>query len=180
MILVTGTGVALIATLTVNYSLRNKQLTKTVVYDKSEFSTFYIQDSLKYYVYGSDSLPNIDIIKNFDFTDGKLDKFKLNKKDKHQIPVKFIIYIDKSNYNKLKLGFVSDDSRYTSYLNDVYIENSLNDSVAYYCKKELDYVIDNRWTFDLSMPSISTIDIIYLPPSLYAAIPDSLIHKAPY
>lgn len=177
IILTIGAGVALIATLTVNYTMRGKLPTKVETITQYDMSTFYIQDSLDYYIYCSDSVPNINIIKNFDIYDVDKEDLALDKNNKHQIPVKFILS-EKSG--DVKLEFIYDDSRYDFNIDDIYIEKSENDSTIYYTTRKLVYNIDNNWVTDLSMPRISTIKVVYLPPTQYAMIPDSLIRSAPY
>lgn len=177
IILTIGAGVALIATLTVNYTMRGKLPTKVETITQYDMSTFYIQDSLDYYIYCSDSVPNINIIKNFDIYDVDKEDLALDKNNKHQIPVKFILS-EKSG--DIKLEFIYDDSRYDFNIDDIYIEKSENDSTIYYTTRKLVYNIDNNWVTDLSMPRISTIKVVYLPPTQYAMIPDSLIRSAPY
>lgn len=180
ILLAIGAGVALIATLTVNYSLRNSLPTKVVVIDKMNFENFYMPDSI--YRIKSDSIntAKLDVIKDYQYFDADKDGFKQNKKDKHQVPVNFIVY---ENSKKITtLGFMSKEfERNNITLKDVYFDINTKDSTAYYVKKKKIYDLeDNNWISDLSMPRISDIIVIVLPPKQYALIPDSLIRKTPY
>lgn len=180
IILAIGAGVALIATLTVNYSVRNTLPTKVVDITKVNFEKFYMPDSLYRVKNDSNTVAKLDIIKGYKYFDAKKDGFKQNKKDKHQVPVNFIIYEDSNK--DITLGFMSKDNERNSItLKDVYIDMNTNDSTAYYIKKKKIYDVKaNNWISDLSMPRISDIIVVVLPPKQYALIPDSIIRKSPY
>lgn len=180
LILAIGAGVALIATLAVNYSLRNTLPTNVETIEKINFEKFYMPDSLYRISIDSNNVAKYDIIKDYNYFDKNKEDFILNKKDKHQVPVNFIIY--KTTKNNLSLGFMSKDNKQCSInIKEAYFDVNNTDSIAYYIKKKKVYNVDNNnWISDLSMPRISTIDVIVLPAKQLALIPDSLINKVPY
>jgi hypothetical protein len=176
LVLLISAGVALIATLTVNFSTRNRFHTKTDILWNIPLHTFYVQDSLL-----KDSLKT-PLIKDYDYyNDHSAAEFFKNEKDtiNKQIPLTALFYTKDDN---VFIGYFkkSDRQGYMK-LKDIYIAESEADSIAYYCKKRLVYdVKSNNWITGFSLPRIQTIYVFYLPPKEFATIPDSLINKPPF
>jgi hypothetical protein len=168
--------VALVATLITNFIVRGKFETKTEVILKKAIYTFYLPDSLF-----NDSAKS-PIIKNWDYySDYDAEDFFKNDKDTihKQIPVNLIFYTVKKHMyiGNLMKKYVQWHWNYDF----IYIAPSNSDSVAYLAKKKLIYDIPpNNWITGFSLPRISTINVLYVPPKEYATIPDSLIRKLPF
>lgn len=176
LVLLISAGVAIVATLVVNFSVRSKLQTKSVVVWDNSLHTFYVQDSLLI-----DSL-NSPIIKDFNYYRHDVSEFILNENDTihKQIPVKVLFYtVD----DKLFVGFFNevDNQSYQKVDKNVYFVESDSDSVSYYCRKKLIYdVKPNNWITGFSLPRINTIKVFYIPPKYFTTIPDSLINKPPF
>jgi hypothetical protein len=165
--------VSLVSTLVANYAARGKLETKVEVLSKKPLHTFYIRDSLF-----ADTLKT-RLVKNWDFYKGKASIFD-NYKDtvNRQTPVTFIIYTKKKG---MYVGHFKKGVQSLEIFKNVYFAPSSADSVAYVCKKKLVYVVPpNNWLTGFSLPRISTVKILYVPPEEYALIPDSLIRKIPF
>lgn len=81
----------------------------------------------------------------------------------------------------LRVGFAYDDDLQSKYLKNLYIAKSDTDTTGYFTKKRLRYADRNsKWIADFSLPHIKTIKCLYLPPTEYAMIPDSLIRELPF
>ncbi len=180
LVLLISAGVALVATLVVNFSVRGKFQTKSEISWSNELYTFYVQDSLL-----KDSLKT-PIIKDFDYYKHDVEEFFLNKKDSvhKQIPVKVLFYTIK---NKLYIGYLKTNNKkgckqgYMQVDKDVCIVKSEADSISYYCEKKLIYdVKPNNWISGISLPRLKTINVFHIPPKYFATIPDSLINKPPF
>ena len=66
-------------------------------------------------------------------------------------------------------------------MKDVYVAPSNSENIAYFAKQRQYYKKrSSKWVTDMSLPYIKTINCLYLPPSEYAAIPDSLIRELPF
>lgn len=66
-------------------------------------------------------------------------------------------------------------------VDNVYIQPSNSDTVSFYTKLTLRYDNgDSKWTNKLSQPKIKTIKVLYLPPTDYELLPDSLINELPF
>lgn len=181
LVLLISAGVAIVATLVVNFSVRSKLQTKSVVIWNNSLYTFYVQDSLL-----KNSL-NAPIVKNFNYYKHNSNEFILNKNDSvhTQVPLKVLFYtVD----NKLYVGYFknAEDEKYMtqSYMKvdkNVYFANSKSDTISYFCGKKLIYdVKPNNWITGFSLPRINTIKVFYIPPKYFATIPDSLINKPPF
>jgi hypothetical protein len=166
-------GVSLVATIIINYSVRGGLETKVEVISKKPLHTFYIRDSLF-----TDTLKT-RLVRNWDFYKLKASVFN-NYKDtvNRQTPVTFIIYTKKKG---MYVGHFKKGTQGLEIFDEVYFAPSSADSVAYVCRKKLVYdVPPNNWLTGFSLPRVSTMKILYVPPSEYALIPDSLIRKIPF
>lgn len=166
-------GVSLVATIATNYAVRGRLQTRSEVLFKKPMYSFYMQDSLF-----KDGLKT-RLIKNWKFSDYKDDYFANKKDKKHkQIPVTFLIYTWK---NGMYVGVYKNGNQWTYDFKNVYFAPSKAETIAYVCKKKLVYDIPpTNWITGFSMPRVSTIKILYVPPKEYKLIPDSLIRKLPF
>lgn len=176
LVLLISAGVALVATLAVNFSTRGRFHTKTDIVWSTPLHTFYVQDSLL-----KDSL-NTPLVKEYDYYgDHSAAEYFKDKGDtiNKQVPLKVLLY---SKNNEMFIGyFKKAEKQGYMELKDIYIAKSEADSIAYYCKKKLVYdVKSNSWITGFSLPRIQTIYVFYIPPREYATIPDSLINKPPF
>jgi hypothetical protein len=166
-------GVSLVLTIITNYAVRGKFETKSEVLYKKPIHNFYVQDSL----FKGNSKTRI--IENWKFVKYN-DKYFTNKKDKKhkQTPVTFIIY---THENKMYVAVYKKGNKGLYYFDEIYFAPSPADTIAYVCKKTLVYDIPpTNWITGFSMPRVSAIKILYVPPKEYKLIPDSLIRKLPF
>jgi hypothetical protein len=172
-------GVALIATLTINFSIRRNFEKKWIPYSKEEINTFYVNDSLL--KFATDSLDKKirvpAVTKNFKFYDEyEFEDFKL--KENQRTPVSVIVYqADKEPL----IGYFINGMQYYRELDKIYITLNSADNKAYHSKMKYVYdVPKNKWLPRFSVPRIKTIEVLNIPPQDYASIPDTLIRKLPY
>jgi hypothetical protein len=189
LILLISGGVALIATLAINFSVRGKLQTKTEVVWTKPLRVFYMPDTLirQNLVY-LDSLKTdsvkLGIIKHYDwYVDHKAWEFyKDTTKKAKQYPATIILYAWSKNLGVRRVGTMTVKGNQNCYpLNKIYFAQSSADSIAYVSKKKLYYdVKPNNWITGFSLPRKSTITILNVPPKEFAMIPDSLIRKIPF
>jgi hypothetical protein len=188
LILLIGSGVALVATLTTNYFVRGHFEKKIETVWNSPLYTFYMPDSIlfKYGFQHMDSLcpeqVKMKFINNYSWYEKHSGSEFWKDSTKKQTPVHFVLYAmdkkGKARYigifrSKYKQGYYDFDL--------IYIAPSSADTLAYIVKKKLVYnVLPNNWLTGFSFPIIKTAKILYLPPKEYALIPDSLIRKLPF
>jgi len=160
--------VALVATLTTNYATRGKLDTKVTTVSEIPIQVMSLNTALM------DS--------TFFTTDNELGR------DDHLISADTT---GKSVYSRHLFYYNSDDELCVGFgynyktngklWKTIYILPSETDTTAYFAKKRLDYnPKPNKWVADFSLPSIQTIKCLYLPPTEYALIPDSLIRELPF
>jgi len=196
LVLLISGGVALVATLTINYATRGKLETKLETYGIKDIQFFYVEDTLLI-----DSVPIITndkwgFLNDFDdhnyadvvqyngicidsiFTDSCFSHIDTIKHTSLKMKKNIFFY----NYNNiLKIGYYNDKKLKKYYYNDVYIIPSESDTVSYISKIKKSYNPKSmKWVVDVSLPTIKTIKCFNIPPSEYAMIPDSLIRKLPF
>ena len=176
LVLLIGTGVALVATLVLNYSVRGHLQTKTEILWDKPMAVYYLPDSIH----------NIELkntyVKNWDYYMKHTAKEFNKDSTKKQIPVTIVLYTIKHN-TTIHVGTFKKNGNQDFWLLDdnVYLTKSSADSVAYVSKKKLFYDIKpNNWISSISIPRINTITILHIPPKEFALIPDSLIRKIPF
>jgi len=182
LILLISGGVALIATLTINFSVRSKLQTKTETVWKQSLVSFFVPDS----VYVADSIHNkIPILIDWDYYN-KFSRHAFRKDSTiKQTKVALVLYTTGKKLKDIHVGVMNYKGR-QKYFNldnkNFYIVNSGNDTIGYISRKKLCYDVnpDNKWIADLSMPRKSTITVLHIPPKEFAMIPDSLIRKIPF
>jgi hypothetical protein len=163
LVLLISGGVALVATLTVNYATRNGHDKDVKTLWTKEIQVMCFQDSLV-----DDTFFTVD--DELSFTD------HLSSKDttKTTIYSHHLFYYDDGS---LRIGFSYGNNINSKDLDNVYIAKSNSDTTAFYGKQRLFY---GKRIADFSLPHIKTVRCLYLPPSEYAAIPDSLIKELPF
>lgn len=165
-------GVALIATLTTNYATRGSLNKKVNSVWEKPMETFNINDSL--------------VVNDFNLTANKESELTfrqhlVGEDDTTVIRRKthyLFYYGDEKN---LKIGYILNNDLKCNYIKDFYIAPSDNDSTAYVAKLKQNYDPNPKyWTAGFSLPRVQTVICFYIPPTEYAAIPDSLIRKLPF
>jgi hypothetical protein len=167
--------VSLVATIVVNYSVRGRLETKTEILRTRPLSVFHMNKT-----FFKDGSTNTRLIKNWNFYKESSKIFATDTSQK-QVPVTFILYTTGKKYKVLNIGFFKNGVQNCDLFDNLYIAPSRADSIHYFCKKRLVYdVSPNNWLTGFSMPRKSTLKVLYVPPSEYALIPDSLKRKLPY
>ena len=171
LILLIGTGVALVATLVLNYSVRGRLSTKTEIAMVRPMAVFYVKDTLP-----ENKIP---FLKHWDYYVKHEAKEFYKDTAKKQRPVTVLFYTIK---NTIYIGvFKKNMSQDYYFLDNVYLTKSSADSVAYVSRKKLYYdVKPSNWITGFSFPRISKITVLHIPPKEFAMIPDSLIRKMPF
>lgn len=166
IVLLIGGGVALVVTLTINFSTRNGLETKYTPKWTKQLSLIALNDSTV------DSC-GVTLCKNLDFK-----SHIINTDDSTGVKhfSRFLFYIYDGEVN---VGLSQNNELNEYLLEDVYFALSDNDSIGYISKLKQNYVSDNMWINELSLPRIQTVHCLYLPPSDYSLVPDSLIRKLP-
>jgi len=174
LVLLICCGVALVATLTTNFIVRGHFPNKTEIVSERPLYTFYVQDSLL-----NDSI-KFPYIKDWDYYRESAKNFYKNNDSIHkQIPLIALFYVVKKD---TFVGIFLEETRQAYfYLNKIFLAPSSSDSLAIVVEKRLSYdTKSSKWVSDLSLPCLSTITILYIPPREYAAIPKSFIRKIPF
>jgi len=167
LVLLISGCVALVVTLTTNYATRGKLDTNIENVWEKKIKTISLNALLV------DS--TFFMTKNKEL--GLIEHTKMKDSTKKPIYSHYLLYYDNGS---LKIGYVVGNMMRYKYLSDVYIAPSNDEKIAYYTKQRKYYKKrSSRWIADISLPHIKTIRCFYIPPSEYAAIPDSLIRKIP-
>jgi hypothetical protein len=177
LVLLIGTGVALVVTLVLNYSVRGHLQTKTEILWNKPMAVYYLPDS----IYNIESKKTY--LKNWDYYAEHRAKEFYKDTTKKQIPVTIVFYTITKKSKQLYIGVMkkNGDQNYWQLSDDVYLTKSSADSVAYITKKKLSYdVKPNSWIAGFSLPRKSTAIVLHIPPKEFALIPDSLIRKIPF
>ena len=166
LILLISGCVALCVTLTTNYATRNKLDKRIETIWSYPTQVMNLQDSL---VDSSAFTINNELSFNDHLHAG--DTTKISKYSRH------IFYYGDGG---LRIGFAFEDGLKSKNWDNMFIAKSDNDT-AYFTKKRLFYgKRESKWIADFSLPHIKTIKCLYLPPTEYAMIPDSLIRELPF
>jgi len=164
-------GVALVATLTTNYATRGSLGTKVETIWQKPIQMFAVNDS-----FIVDTIP-ISIDEELSFIDHRA----YSKDTITQKTWTTILIHGNKREDLRKVGYYLEDKAKYKYLEHVYIAPSESDTIAYFTKKRLYYDNKpNKWLADFSLPHIKTIKCFYIPPTQYAALPDSLIRELPF
>ena len=185
IVLLISCGVALLATLAINFSVRGRLQTKTEITWVKPMKMFYVSTDLLI-----KNMPHLDslspekspIIKGYNYYgDHKSEEF-LRDTTKKQTPVTILFYQYGKAKDVLWIGtFTNKGNQDFWRLDNVYLMKSSADSVAYACKKKQYYDVEpNNWITGFSIPRKSTITILHIPPKEYDMIPDSLIRPIPF
>lgn len=171
LILLISALVALVATLTTNYATRGNLGTRVETIWQKPIQMFAVNDS---FIINTIPISNDE---ELDFIDHRT---SLKDTCVSKTWTTILIHGDESESLR-RIGYYSNDDAKYKYLENVYIAPSESDTVAYYVKKRLYY--DNKpskWLADFSLPYIKTIKCFYIPPTQYAALPDSIIRELPF
>jgi len=188
IVLLIGTGVALVATLTTNYVVRGHFQTKVETIWTKPLYTFYMPNNV-YFKYGFqhiDSLcpeqTKLKFIMNYDWYSQHSGSEFLRDTTKKQTPISFVLYTSDKRGKIRYFGVFRTKYKQDYYHYDnIYIASSGNDTLRYISKKELVYrVPPSNWISKVSFPRVNVATILYIPPKEYALIPDSLIKKFPF
>jgi protein associated with RNAse G/E len=179
LVLLIGSGVALVATLTTNYIIRGKLATKTELAWQTPIKFFYVNDSV---LNVSDS---IAIFKNgkYDFNKASGNEFLKQDTSKSQRKLSIVFFgIDK---NLPLVGYINHKGN-TNYstLKDIYIAPSESDTIAYMARKKLVYdVKPSNWISGFTFPRKMSYTCLYISPKEYAKLPQALrplLKKLPF
>ena len=179
LVLLIGTGVALVATLVLNYSVRGHLSTKTEIVWKTPIKFFYVNDSV---LNVSDS---IAIFKNGKYDFNKASGSEFIKRDTTKSQRKLNIVFFGSNPKTPLVGYITEKGN-TNYiaLEDIYLAPSESDTVAYMARKKLVYdVKPSNWITGFSFPRKMAYICIYISPKEYAKLPQALrplLKKLPF
>ena len=182
LVLLIGGGVALIATLIVNFSARGHLSTRTeVVYTKA-MKTFYVPiNIIKKHSQPNDI--NNYVINNYNYYAENAGVFAKDttKNGRDKVPVTLIIYRWGKWNQYLQVGFMTPRGNQDYYDVDAeYFTKSSADTIAYVSKKRMYYDSKSKWITGFSLPRKTTITILHVPPTEFALIPDSLIRPIPF
>jgi hypothetical protein len=186
LVLLISGGVALVATTTINFAVRGHLSTKTETTWVKPMKTFYVSTDLML-----KDMPHLDslspeqvklpIIKDYDYYNSHKATEFYKDTTKKQTPVTILFY----QYGKTKevyVGtFTAKGNQDYWLLEDVYLQRSSADTVAYVSKKKQYYdVKPNNWITGFSIPRKSVITILHVPPREFDMIQDSLIRPIPF
>lgn len=167
LVLLLIAGVALVATLATNYSTRGNLGTRVETVWEKPIQVMNLNNSL------IDST-NFTVNKELSFSDHLkgADTLVADHYSRH------IFYYGDDG---LRVGFAIDDDLKSKDWDYVYFAESENDTTAYFTKMKVKYKNrESKWVADFSLPTLKIVRCLYLPPSEYAAIPDSLIRELPF
>ena len=186
LVLLISGGVALVATTTINFAVRGHLSTKTETTWIKPLAVFYVSTDLML-----KDMPHLDslspeqvklpIIKDYDYYNNHKATEFYKDTAKVQTPVTILFY----QYGKTKEVYVgtltAKGNQDYWLLEDVYLQRSSVDTVAYVSKKKQYYdVKPNNWITGFSIPRKSKITILHIPPREFDMIPDSLIRPIPF
>ena len=166
LVLLISGGVALVATLTVNYSTRNMNEKEVRTIWTKEIQIIALQDSL--------------VDESFFTQDKELGCSEhLYSEDTTTTPT-YSHHLFYYGDGGLRVGFGLDNNLKSRDWDYMYFAESDSDTTAYFTKQRVFYGSRNsKWVTEFSLPHIKTIKCLYLPPAEYSAIPDSLIREIP-
>jgi len=165
LVLLISASVALLVTLATNYATRGNLGTMTKIVWEQPIQVMNLNDSLI-----DSSAFTIDEELSFKEHLHAGDTLKPERYSRH-----LFYYSD-----GLRVGFAIDDDLKSRDWDLMYIGKSDTDTTAYYTKKRVFYNKRNsKWIADFSLPHLQTIKCLYLPPTEYAMIPDSLLREIP-
>lgn len=173
LVLLICVGVATIATLTTNYIVRDKLKTTTAMAYTTPMFKFNLPDTLK---------------SDWDFKKSAIPEIILKCSSISQNRAMSIYFY--GNKKNLKVGFVKEHvgffGRKTKqidyeYFKNIYIAPNNSDTTAFIGKVRLLYdVNENNWITGFTFPVIAKMRCLYIPPTEYALLPDSLKRKLPF
>lgn len=179
LVLLIGTGVALVATLVLNYSVRGKLATKTEVAWQTPIKFFYVNDSVL------NIADSIAIFKNGKYDFNKASGNEFLKRDTSISQRKLSIVFFGINKKLPLVGYINHKGNTGYYeLKDIYIAPSESDTIAYMARKKLVYdVKPSNWITGFTFPRKMAYTCLYITPKEYAKLPEALrpfIKKLPF
>lgn len=164
LVLLISVSVALIATLTTNFIIRDKAQVKVKVSGAMVVQPFYLPDSaLSGYELVNDSLFMND------------DNIIIS--DSCKTRLSFVCRGYNNNTNK-KISIIKMNGHTKTYdFDDIFIVQNKNDSSSYICNLNLYYDIKPNKLIINKLPKISSIKCLYISEEEYSSIPDSLIRE---
>ena len=188
LVLLIGSGVALVATLTTNLFVRGHLERRVETVWTKPLYTFYMPDSILFnnMFQDMDSLcpeqAKLKFMVNYDwYNDHPKEEFYRDT-TKNQTPVTVVLYtIDKKGKDRYFGVFKTKYKQKFYGYKSIYVASSGNDTISYVTKRKLVYTVPpSNWITGFSFPRIETATTLYIPPKEYALIPDSLICKIPF
>lgn len=177
LVLLISSGVALVATTAINFSVRGHLQTKTEIIYTKPLHVFYLPETLipKY----GDST-GMHVIKDYNYYDKHDAQEFYRDTTKKQLPVTILLY--QPQKLNVYVGFFKKEGKQNYYnIDGVYFVRSSADSIAYVSKKRQYYDKGkSNWITGFSLPHKTTITIMHIPPKEFDLIPDSLIRKMPF
>lgn len=174
LVLLISAGVALVATLATNYATRDNLETRLEIAWKKPIKTMLLNDSLlrdSYSYAVNEELEASELMANID---------TLSADDTTTFRLSYYVMYYADGLSKIRFRLEKKDRNKFKYWEDIYILPSENDSTAYFAKVKHDYKRnENLWVAGFSLPHIKSYNVLYVPPTEYAAIPDSLIREFP-
>jgi hypothetical protein len=174
LVLLISAGVALVATLSTNYATRDNLDTRLETVWEKQIKTMVLNDSLLQDSYSyavNDELEATELIANID---------TLSADDTTTFRLSYYLMYYTDGLSKVRFHLKEKDVNKFKYWDDIYILPSENDSTAYFAKVKHGYNRNkNLWIAGFSLPNIKSYKVLYVPPTEYAAIPDSLIREFP-
>jgi hypothetical protein len=169
LVLLLISGVALVSTFTTNVVLKDKNKVKVEISNIKSIKPFYFSEKLK-----KDSVIYEGQFMLLNDNDSLFDGDYISIANDSITDIKTIIFIADSTEVK-KVGFLNRKNKLSYYYFDnVYIVPSESDTISYVATRNLRYdVKSSKWT-KAKLPKIETIKCLYIPPSEYSELPDSL------
>jgi len=166
LVLIIGSLLALVITLSTNFVRRNELPTTYKTLWVKQIQAFHLHDSLlvaDYSAYNDSSLSYEDIIVH------KNDSVVNTKRPSH-----YLFYINDNGFLRLRLYV--DNETISKKPKNIYFGVSNDNRSAYIGKFRKKYSSENeKWISKSSLPPIETLTCVFLPKDELNAIPDSLI-----
>ncbi len=188
LVLLIAGCVALVVTLTTNFFVRGHFEKKVETIWSKPLYTFYMPDSVLF----NDMFEKMDslcpeqvkmkFINNYNWYSKHSATEFYKDSTKKQTPVSFVLFADDKKGKNKNIGVFKSMYKQDFYnFGGIYLAPSSSDTLTYIVKKKLVYSVPpSNWITGFSFPRIKTATVIYLPPTQYAFIPDSLIRKIPF
>lgn len=164
IVLLIGSIVALVATITINMITRNDLPKYGVIVKNYKIKSFYMPDTI---------LNDTSNKKGIVLLNYELQEIKSYGKDtaKMQTKVNFIIFKKKNNAT----AYVLLNNKIYD-IKSIYIDSTKSND-PYLTKMKIVYKSNNKWSNDLGIPRLKNVLILNLPKKDFLTVPDTLINK---